>query len=130
MKRSGRVTPGSVLVRFIADFDTLSRGIALPRGQIEGGGINIMEKAKRRTTRRSQLLTLKREQAVYDANLSSWLLDHEGEYVLIKGKTVDGFYTSRDDALLAGYSRFGIGPLFVKQVLATEPVYNIPNALI
>jgi hypothetical protein len=89
----------------------------------------MTEKAKRRTTRGSQLLTLKREQAVFDANLSSWLSDHEGEYVLIKGEIVDGFYESRDDALVAGYSRFGIGPLFVKQVLATEPVYNIPNAL-
>jgi hypothetical protein len=89
----------------------------------------MTEKAKRRTTRGSQLLTLKREQAVFDANLSSWLTDHEGEYVLIKGKTVDGFYKSVDDELMAGYSRFGIGPLFVKQVLATEPIYNIPNTL-
>lgn len=87
------------------------------------------EKAKRRTTRGSRLLALQREQAVFDAHLSSWLSDHEGEYVLIKGKIVDGFYESRDDALVAGYSRFGIGPLFVKQVLATEPVYTIPNAL-
>ena len=81
----------------------------------------MTENAKRRTPRGSRLLTLKREQAAYDANLSSWLTDHEGEYVLIKGKTVDGFYVSRDDALVAGYSRFGIGPLFVKQVMATEP---------
>ena len=43
---------------------------------------------------------------------------------------VDGFYESRDEALTAGYSQFRIGPLFVKQVLASEPVYHIPNALI
>ena len=90
----------------------------------------MVEKAKRHTAQGSRALSLKREQAVYDANLSSWLSDHEGEYVLIRGNMVDGFYASRDDALSAGYSRFGIGPLFVKQVLATEPVYNIPNALI
>jgi hypothetical protein len=30
----------------------------------------------------------------------------------------------------AAQTRFGIGPVFVKQVLPTEPVYNIPNALI
>ncbi len=46
-----------------------------------------------------------------------------GEYVLIKGDKVDGFYESRDEALTAGYSRFGIGPLFVKQVLPSEPVH-------
>jgi len=73
---------------------------------------------------------LHREQAVYEANLSRWLPEHEGEYVLIKGDTIDGFYESRDEALTAGYSRFGIGPLFVKQVLTSEPVHHIPNALI
>jgi hypothetical protein len=89
-----------------------------------------VEKAKRHTARGSRAASLKREQAVYEANLPGWLSDHEGEYVLIKGSTVDGFYGSPDDALTAGYSRFGIGPLFVKQILPTEPVYNIPNALI
>jgi hypothetical protein len=90
----------------------------------------MVEKAKRHTAQGSQAVSLKREQAVYEANLSGWLSDHEGEYVLIKGNTVGGFYDSSDDALAAGYSRFGIGPVFVKQVLPTEPVYNIPNALI
>ena len=71
--------------------------------------------------------SLSREQAVYEANLSRWLSDHEGEYVLIK---VDGFHESRDEALTAGYSRFGIGPLFLKQVSPSEPVHHIPSALI
>lgn len=88
------------------------------------------EKAKRRPAKRTRLFTLTREQAVFDANLSTWLAEHEGEYVLIKGKTVDGFYKSRDDALTAGYARFGIVPLMVKQILAVEPNYYIPNALI
>jgi len=73
---------------------------------------------------------LSREQALYEANLSRWLPDHEREYVLIKGDEVDGFYESRDEALIAGYSRFGIGPLFVKQVSPSEPVHHIPGALI
>ena len=73
---------------------------------------------------------MNREQAVYEANLSRWLSDHEGEYVLIKGDQVDGFYESRDEALSAGYARFGIGSLFVKQVSPSEPVHHIPNAII
>ena len=89
-----------------------------------------VEKAKRRPPKRTALFTLRREQAVFDANLSSWLAEHEGEYVLIKGKTVDGFYKSAEEAVTAGYARFGIGPLMVKQILAVEPIYNIPNALI
>jgi len=90
----------------------------------------MIEKAKRRPNQRSRAVSLHREQAVYEANLSRWLPEHEGEYVLIKGDTIDGFYESRDEALTAGYSRFGIGPLFVKQVLTSEPVHHIPNALI
>jgi hypothetical protein len=88
------------------------------------------EKSKLRPSQRSRRASLNRERAVSEANLSQWLTDHEGEYVLIKGETVDGFYKSRDEALTAGYSRFGIGPLFVKQVLSSEPVYHIPSALI
>jgi hypothetical protein len=90
----------------------------------------MAEKAKSRPNRRSLATSLRREQAVYESNVSRWLADHEGEYVLIKGEAVDGFYESRDEALTAGYSRFGIGPLFVKQILPTEPVYHIPNALV
>jgi len=78
----------------------------------------------------SRSASLSREHAVYEANLSRWLSDHEGEYVLIKGDKVDGFHESRDEALTAGYSRFGIGPLFVKQVSPSEPVHHIPGALI
>ena len=90
----------------------------------------MAEKAKPRTNQGSRATSLNREQAVYEANLSRWLSDHEGEYVLIKGDQVHGFYESRDEALTAGYGRFGIGPLFVKQVSPSEPVYHIPNAVI
>ena len=90
----------------------------------------MVEKVRLRPVQGSRAASLNREQAIYLANLSRWLSDHEGEHVLIKGDTVGGFYESRDQALTAGYSRFGIGPLFVKQVSPFEPVYHIPNALI
>ena len=90
----------------------------------------MVEKARVRADQASRAASLNREQAVYEANLSEWLSDHEGKYVLIKGDKVDGFYQSRDEALAAGYSRFGIGPLFVKHVSPSEPVHHIPNALI
>ena len=51
----------------------------------------MIENAKRRQKEWSRATSLKREKSVYDANLSSWLSEHEGECVLIKGKTVDGF---------------------------------------
>jgi hypothetical protein len=90
----------------------------------------MVENVKPRPSRGSRAVALHREQAVYEANLPRWLADHEGQHVLIKGDTVGGFFESRDEALAAGYSRFGIGPLFVKQLAPSEPVYHIPSALI
>jgi len=58
------------------------------------------------------------------------LQEHDGAHVLIKGREVVGFYRTFEEALDAGYARFGVVPLFVKKVAASEPVYNIPNALI
>ncbi len=90
----------------------------------------MAEKIRLRSVLRSRAPSLNREQSVYEANLSHWLTDHEGEYVLIKGEKVGGFYGSRDEALTVGYARFGIGPLFVKQISPSEPVHQIPNALL
>lgn len=90
----------------------------------------MTEKVRSRPGQRPRAASLNREQTVYEANLSRWLADHEGQYVLIKGDNVDGFYDSRDEALMAGYARFGIGPLFVKLVSPSEPIHHIPNALV
>ena len=90
----------------------------------------MSEKAKPRPSQRPRTVSLNREHAVYEANLPRWIPDYEGQHVLIKGKEVAGFYKTREDALAAGYSRFGVSPLFVKQVAASEPVYHIPNAFI
>jgi hypothetical protein len=80
--------------------------------------------------RRSRPISLSQEQSVYDACLPRWIPEREGEHVLIKGDDVVEFYKSRDEALTAGYARFGYVPLFVKQITAVEPIYNIPNGLI
>jgi hypothetical protein len=49
---------------------------------------------------------------------------------LIKGKEVVGFYDTRHEAFAAGYARFGVVPLLVKEVLDSEPVRTIPNTLL
>ena len=90
----------------------------------------MTEKAKARSNQRTRAASLNREQSVYEANLPGWVSNHEGKHVLIKSDEVVGFYESRDEALAAGYTRFGVGPLFVKQVSPSEPVHHIPNALI
>jgi hypothetical protein len=90
----------------------------------------LMPKAGRRADPRPRAASLSREAAVFEAHVSRWVVNHEGEHVLIKGEEVVGFYDSRDAALTEGYSRFGVGPLFVKQILPSEPVHHIPNALL
>ncbi|HZW32082.1 MAG TPA: hypothetical protein VFF52_15325 [Isosphaeraceae bacterium] len=67
---------------------------------------------------------------MYQANLPRWVQEHEGAHVLIQNDKVVGFDPTRDEALAAGYARFGVVPLFVKEIAAREPVYQIPNALL
>jgi hypothetical protein len=72
------------------------------------------------------LLPLATELNVFEAHLPGWL-DREGQHVLIKGEEVVGFFSTRDEALMTGYTRFGIVPFLVKQIAPVEPVYNLPH---
>jgi hypothetical protein len=67
---------------------------------------------------------LAEEVTTYDSHLPGWA-DREGQFVLIKGRDVLGFYTRDEDALEAGYSRLGSGPFLVKQILFLEPIYEL-----
>jgi len=69
-------------------------------------------------------MALEIELATYHSNLPS-LLQHEGKFVVIGGEQVAGFWDTYEDALQAGYDRFGLDPFMVKQVLAVEPVHYI-----
>ncbi len=50
------------------------------------------------------------------------LVRAEGQYVVRVGDELEGPVETFSDALRAGYDRFGLGPLFVKQVQAVDPV--------
>jgi hypothetical protein len=71
---------------------------------------------------------LAEELACYEANRPGWLGQHEGEFVLIKGPQVVGFFPDHESALEEGYRRFGVVPLLVKQILQVEPVYTLAHA--
>jgi hypothetical protein len=53
------------------------------------------------------------------------LVRHEGKFVLIQGPDVVGIFASYEEALTAGYEKFGLDkPFFVKQISSVEiPVY-------
>jgi len=62
-----------------------------------------------------------RERAAY-ARLKPGLLSRaEGQYVVLVGEDLEGPVDTFENALRAGWQRFGLGPLYVKRVLAEEP---------
>jgi hypothetical protein len=67
------------------------------------------------------------EEAAYDRLKPELLRTAEGKFVVLVGKKMKGPFETFSDALRAGYSAFGPGPLFVKQVLAEEPVDEVPH---
>ncbi len=70
------------------------------------------------------------EPATFDRRKDSLLREAEGKYVVIVGDEVVGPVESFEEALRAGYRRFGLGPLYIKQILAEEPRFEISRAVV
>ncbi len=66
--------------------------------------------------------------SVYEANLIE-LLANEGKYVVICGEEIEGAFESYDDALEAGYRKYGLTPFLVKQISRDEPIYYFSRDL-
>jgi hypothetical protein len=64
---------------------------------------------------------LETEIATFDARLPEFLRDHAGEFVLIHGSTVHGFFPDMDAAIAEGYRRLGGGPFLAKRVEVEVP---------
>ena len=68
---------------------------------------------------------LAEESRTYQAGAEQWAEEHAGEFVLIRGTEVVGFYATNEQALTEGYKRFGIVPFFVKQVSRSEEAHFV-----
>ena len=69
---------------------------------------------------------LKNELNVFEAHKKQWLRSNPGEFVVIVGNTIVGFYPDYETAFKAGLGVAGLGKSFLlKQVWAEEPVYLI-----
>jgi hypothetical protein len=79
--------------------------------------------------REDPVAEIAQEIATYRARLPE-LLAHEGQFVLIKGDQVIGFFDDEWEALREGRRRFGLVPLLVKQIAAHERVVYIPNVVL
>ena len=72
-------------------------------------------------TSRVSVAALAEEIATYRRCLPELLRQHEGEFVLIKGTEIAGFFPDLSAGLREGYRRFGIVPLLIRQI-AVRPI--------
>ena len=64
----------------------------------------------------------------YKDNLDKFVAN-EGRYVLIKGDNEIEFFDTYDDALKAGYEKYGIEPFLVHKINRIETILNFSRNL-
>lgn len=65
--------------------------------------------------------------AWFEANRAFIASTYQGQWVLIKDKSIKGAYPTNPAALAAGLSMFGTQPFTVKQANAQETVHTGPR---
>ena len=68
-------------------------------------------------------MALEKELATYQNKLEE-LIPQEGKFVLIHGDEIAGTWDTYEDALKAGYEKFGLKPILVKRIQWAETVQN------
>jgi hypothetical protein len=71
---------------------------------------------------------LERELNRYKENLQI-LVVNEGRFVLIKGDENFEYFDTYDDALKAGYEKYGINPFLVHKISRVESIVNFTRSL-
>jgi hypothetical protein len=74
-------------------------------------------------------MALEKELETFRDKLQELKAEHEGKFVLIQGAEVVEVFTSYEDAIKAGYTRFGLNPFLVKQIHALEQAQFISRFL-
>lgn len=67
-------------------------------------------------------MTLEQELKTYEGKKESLLAESRGKFVLIKGGEIIGIYTNYEDALRAGYEKFGNQEFLVKEITEIEHI--------
>ena len=70
------------------------------------------------------------EVATYTRLKPDLLSRSPGKFVVIVGDEVEGPVETFREALRIGYRRFGLGPLYVKQILAVEPIVEVTRDVV
>lgn len=64
------------------------------------------------------------------SQLPELLKEHRGQLVLIKDKTIHGFYSSMEEALQQGYEKFGDSDFLIQEITDEQRVNYISSAFI
>ena len=73
-------------------------------------------------------MSLEKELSVHGAHLIE-LMPHEGKYFLIHGEEIGGAVDTFEEALGAGYEKYGLEPFLVKQINRAEPIHYFSRDL-
>lgn len=74
-------------------------------------------------------MALEKELATYDANIAK-LRENAGKFVLIHGDSIVDYFSSYDDAIKAGYQKFGLEPFLVKEIDGVQAVQHITRHIL
>jgi hypothetical protein len=72
---------------------------------------------------------LKAELETYEKHKDELAVKDEGSCVLIQGASIAGTWSTYEDALKAGYEKFGLSGFLVKQIKKIEPIHFISRAI-
>jgi hypothetical protein len=65
-------------------------------------------------------VALEREMETFNRKLPELKAENEGRFALVHQDEVVDIFSSYDDAIKAGYAKFGLTPFMVKQIHAVE----------
>lgn len=71
---------------------------------------------------------LQQEIKTFRSIKSELLAESKGRFALIKKNKLIGIFINQIDAINQGFIKFKNTPFLVKQILDSEPIYNIFNA--
>lgn len=66
------------------------------------------------------------ERKVYDDHVTEWSKSHLGQFVLIKGTEVVGFFPTPDEALTVAASKYGLDSYLIRPVNPEPSEVAIP----
>jgi len=64
------------------------------------------------------------ELRTFESRKDELVAQGEGKYVLIRGSDIAGIWTTYEDALQAGYQKFGLQGFFVRKIERIEGIHT------